>query len=562
MKIDQGTILSVLPAKISPAGHIVRVEPRLECDIKNCECRMSIGMFFDGTNNNMDRDFPSRAHTNIARLHESYRGDQAQGSYRVYIPGVGTRFPEIGEVGGSTLGAACAFGCEGRVIYGLLAILNLLHHHCFSENMFSSKEVLALCRNGSHVSGDADIEHLSKVGEERGLLEPEIGLGNRLAFLTRQCRILQNKLKTSKPRVLECFIDVFGFSRGAAEARVFCSWLNELLVNGCLAGVLVRFRFVGIIDTVASAGFWSGAIAFATKSTGGHGAWASVEALRLPSAVQNCVHMVAMHELRRNFPLDVIGVGGKIRKGWLQYAYPGSHSDVGGGYRPGELGVAVGDDSQKLSQIPLNHMLECAQAAGVPINKADVRADVYDPFAIHPELAKAYDNFITQATLSPRPIYDWLQPYLNWRWQVRERYHLTNQVTRANKEDREVLLSHNRKLISDAGVMAQQNKNRSFGQLTQTAMKSLFMSRERADAMRSTSLEPEARSIFAIAQNSKPTPPSFAKLFDEYVHDSLAGFNSPVLESPGHWRYRRVYLGTDEHTIASAHDIDAAMNIA
>ncbi|MDT1843320.1 DUF2235 domain-containing protein, partial [Acinetobacter baumannii] len=79
---------------------------------------------------------------------------------------------------------------------------------------------------------------------------------------------------------------------------------------------------------------------------------------RLPSAVQNCVHMLAMHELRRNFPLDLIGIDGKVQQGWLQYAYPGSHSDVGGGYRPGELGIAVNDDSQKLSQIPLNHMLE------------------------------------------------------------------------------------------------------------------------------------------------------------------------------------------------------------
>lgn len=343
---------------------------------------------------------------------------------------------------------------------------------------------------------------------------------------------------------------------------MFCSWLNELLVDGRLAGVLMRFRFVGIIDTVASAGFWSGAMAFATKSTGGHGAWASAEALRLPSNVQNCVHMVAMHELRRNFPLDVIGIGGGIQKGWLQYAYPGSHSDVGGGYRPGELGIAVGDDSQKLSQIPLNHMLECADAAGAPLSKADARAEGYDPFAIHPDLAKAYDDFITQATLSPRPIYDWLQPYLNWRWQVRERYHLTNQVTRASKVDREVLLSHNRILIGDAGVLAQQNKNRGFGQLTQTAMKSLFMSRERSEATRSRSLEPEARSILAIAQKSKPTPPSFVRLFDDYVHDSLAGFNSPVLESPGHWRYRRIYLGTDDHTIASAYDVDAVMSAA
>lgn len=195
MKEDKRTILSVLPARTSPACHVMKIAPRLECDIKKCEIRMNIGMFFDGTNNNMDRDFSTRAHTNIARLYESYRVGQAQGFHRIYIPGVGTKFPEIGEFAESTMGAACAFGCEGRVIYGLLAILNLLHHQCFSENMFSGNAAMALCRNGSSVSLGADIETLNKLGEDRGLLEPEIGVGTRRIFLTRQCKILENKLK-------------------------------------------------------------------------------------------------------------------------------------------------------------------------------------------------------------------------------------------------------------------------------------------------------------------------------------------------------------------------------
>lgn len=195
MKEDKGTTLSVLPAKTSPACYVMKIAPRLECDIKKCEIRMSIGMFFDGTNNNMDRDFSVRAHTNIARLYESYRIDQAQGFHRIYIPGVGTKFPEIGEFAESAMGAACAFGCEGRVIYGLLAILNSLHYQCFSESMFSSNAVVALCRNGSSVSSDVDIETLNKLGEDSGLLEPEIGGGTRRVFLMRQCKILENKLK-------------------------------------------------------------------------------------------------------------------------------------------------------------------------------------------------------------------------------------------------------------------------------------------------------------------------------------------------------------------------------
>jgi len=44
--------------------------------------------------------------------------------------------------------------------------------------------------------------------------------------------------------------------------------------------VPLRFRFLGIFDTVASAGFWSGASALVTNSTGGHGAWASNDAMK------------------------------------------------------------------------------------------------------------------------------------------------------------------------------------------------------------------------------------------------------------------------------------------
>ncbi|WP_206337544.1 phospholipase effector Tle1 domain-containing protein, partial [Pseudomonas viridiflava] len=84
--------------------------------------------------------------------------------------------------------------------------------------------------------------------------------------------------------------------------------------------------------------------------------------------------MVAMHEIRKNFPLDQVAVGDVMPENCHEFAYPGAHSDVGGGYAPGGLGLAIGDspedgDTRKLSQIPLNHMFECAVAAGTPMSK-------------------------------------------------------------------------------------------------------------------------------------------------------------------------------------------------
>jgi hypothetical protein len=537
------------------------IAPQVAWSAKNCEAVLNIGLFFDGTNNNMDRDFPRLADSNIARLYNSYRKDLRGGYYRVYVPGVGTRFPEIGEDGESNLGKGCAFGCEERVIFALLSVFNAFHHRGLGSDMFDDDAVLALCRNGFRVSDPKDRESLAKLNMEVGLLSGKAdGISVRKFFFERQDDGLKLKLKNCKPRIVECFLDVFGFSRGAAEARVFCNWLNELLVNGRLAGVPLQFRFIGIIDTVASAGFWSGTTALAMNSTGGHGAWASASSLQIPASVRNCVHMLAMHELRRNFPLDAIDIS-KTRPGCIQQAYPGSHSDVGGGYRPGELGLATGDDSQKLSQIPLNHMLDFAVAAGAPLSRPEVVSGGYNPFAIHPDLVKAYDAFISHATSAPRPMYEFLQPYLNWRWQMRDRFHMTNQVKRADPTDRETLLTFNRSLVSDAAAMTR-SAGMTISKRTLAVLRDILSTGARKDLVTTSFLEPEARSVLALAQKSAQTPPAYTALFDGYVHDPLAGFNAPSLEMPGYWRYRRVFLGTDDHIIAANHNADAARSAA
>ncbi len=510
----------------------------------------------------MDRDSRSLAHTNIARLYTNYNMDASIGIYKLYVPGVGTKFPEIGEDSESLLGSGCAFGCEGRVIFGLLGVFNAIHHRCHNKYLLEKNSILALCRNSMSVTDSNDLQALSELGATSGLLQVKLGSNSsRREFLTRQASFLEAKLASGKPHIVECFVDVFGFSRGAAQARVFCSWLNELLVGGRLAGVPIRFRFLGIFDTVASAGFWSGGSALIRNSTGGHGAWASAESLRVPASVLNCVHMVAMHELRRNFPLDEIGVGGKLQPGWVQHVYPGAHSDVGGGYRPGELGISIGSDSLKLSQIPLNHMLDCAVAAGVPVSRTRSTPDRYDPFAIHSDLAKAYDAFISDSTLTPRPVYEWLQPYLNWRWEVRDRFHATNQVKRASQQEREILITFNNSLVSGAAAMLRSSGMGFLRRGFAVATDYLNVG-ARNDLLKTSVLEPEARDVLALAQRAKPAPPSFVTLFDNYVHDSLAGFNKSSVELTGYWRYRRVFLGNDEHVLAANENVDTERNLA
>jgi uncharacterized protein (DUF2235 family) len=550
----------ISPSSAAPTKELSKISPQVAFNIKKCECISNIGIFFDGTNNNKYRDTDDRADSNIARLYDLYVSKRTSGYSRIYVPGAGTKFPEIGEYTETSSGGAFAFGCEARVIYALLQVFNSLHYHCAGSDMFDRASILALCRNDTRVPHECDDDNLAKLGISHGLLQPDIGNNkNRQEFLEKQTKYLKTKVESGKPRVVECFVDVFGFSRGAAQARVFCNWLNELLTGGRLGGIPLHFRFLGIIDTVASAGFWSGIGAGVTSSTGGHGAWASAQSLNVPSSVKNCVHMVAMHELRRNFPLDEIGNGGGLTTGRVQHAYPGAHSDVGGGYRPGDLGISVGDDSLKLSQIPLNHMLDCAIATGAPLVRPQKIQGDYDPLAIHPNLAKAYADFISHATLAPRPIYEWLQTYLNWRWQVRDQFHTTNQVKRASQVDRDILISFNKRLIDDAvSIAPTAPKGNTGGKLS--SVTSFFAGAKRK--VTNAVLEPEASEVLARAQHAAPTPPAYVTLFDGYVHDSLAGFNKPNLELTGYWRYRKIYIGTDEHTIAANQDVDSERNTA
>jgi len=94
----------------------------------------------------------------------------------------------------------------------------------------------------------------------------------------------------------------------------------------------------------------------------GHSAWA--RNLKIPAMAECCTHMVAGHEIRNSFPLDSVLDGNAYPANCQEIIYPGVHSDVGGGYRPGESGR-----SRDLSLIPLRDMYSRALQAGVPLRR-------------------------------------------------------------------------------------------------------------------------------------------------------------------------------------------------
>ena len=88
------------------------------------------------------------------------------------------------------------------------------------------------------------------------------------------------------------------------------------------------------------------------------------------------MHLVAAHEQRSCFPVDSIRrkadaddphCPSTYRQGTAEYIYPGMHSDVGGGYPPGDQGRAAEGGHLVLSQIALHHMYSEAYKIGAPL---------------------------------------------------------------------------------------------------------------------------------------------------------------------------------------------------
>lgn len=123
---------------------------------------------------------------------------------------------------------------------------------------------------------------------------------------------------------------VFGFSRGAATARLFCSYLQRrgLKVGG--EQIKPKITFLGVYDTVP------GAISRGPLNTGRYqldvkyDSWFTRRQAetKMPEIVEKAVHLVAVDEQRVIFRPTLFDKDDRVTEIWCA----GDHSDVGGGY--------------------------------------------------------------------------------------------------------------------------------------------------------------------------------------------------------------------------------------
>ena len=374
------------------------------CSVGSCRQTVWRSFFFDGTGNNLSADIDTLKHSNVAKLYRAHKGDEnnggdelrqkgeAQGIYRVYIPGIGTYFPHptVKDDGGSKPGlGAGAYGVE-RMKFALEIFDKKLQGH------------FALAKNPANA-------------------------------------------------IIEINISVFGFSRGAALARAFvhdfakerCKQLSK--DNWVLRsnGHRVRIRFLGLFDTVASVGMamsgnnmekWDALtgnakshieqrlkvhettrptfLAFAIKGKAGadpspgnydgHADWGGK--MQIPEMVEEVRHFIAGHEYRNSFPVDSVSVidkKGNISRPakFHEYVYPGVHSDVGGSYRPGEGGKNEKYNT-KLGLITLRDMYTFAMTSKVPfLPKSAWSKQSQDGFLMDPSVMDDYRYYNSKVVL-------------------------------------------------------------------------------------------------------------------------------------------------------------------
>lgn len=434
-----------------------------------CYKSLHLSLFFDGTNNNEEADkrFEPRCTSNVARLYHASI-DQTKtdtpttelatqpaalpGYFSYYCPGVGTVFPDIGENYPNSDGLVAAEGGENRINWGLTRLLDALSLTLKSSRLAVGKTLQL-------------VEAMSTGKIAEALLNT--GASNREKAMRPEMDALAQELakrqqSQQKPEILALRLYVYGFSRGAAQARTFCNWLQTLamttLPDGAteyrFAGLPISIQFLGLFDTVAAVG-----LADSVPFAAGHMSWAD-DTMRLPDGdtrlpedrrfLERCVHLVSAHEQRASFPLDSIrrcdrkADGSLAKDGQSRYranteefVYPGMHSDVGGGYPPGDQGKAPTEQGLLMSQIPLHHMYAEAFKAGAPLRIPETSMDPVllkqEPwrkmsgestkeFAIVPELITRFNAWQKQVSSGPLEDVMERETELLTGWRI-DRYH-------------------------------------------------------------------------------------------------------------------------------------------
>jgi hypothetical protein len=574
-----------------------REQPRLGAPGESCKTNLFFGFFFDGTKNNYVKANAAKNHSNVVRLYDCYPGQSVPGVlpgdtdweynkgqfthfFKAYIPGVASPFKEVGDDGEGfteTLGAGTGRGGQARIAWALIQAINNVHRYFTGTLLIDSKNAGSLVHRM-----DLSKWHRAQMPLNRRHAQPGPNdeknestqkilidwLQKLHAAVSQHWSVNECKPPKTDPAIVQkIFISIFGFSRGATQARAFTNWLMSLCKldaqlcgkNGMtLGGFPVEFDFLGLFDTVASVGLGN---SYGNKFWGrifdGHGAWADAEDnLRIPEGIK-CLHLVAAHEIRRSFPLDSISVRGAMSGNCKEVVVPGVHSDIGSGYCPTEQGRGVDPDgADMLARVPLIYMYRAARLAGVPLKLELASEIVKRRFAVMPAVIDSLNSYLAICHMKPNgDVYPSFTDIMREQTKLRIMYHRARRMKgnrpvttsesfqRATNFDKNDLQSAYLELDDEIAAFEtwmKQNAGR--------------MKNVRQDAGFRNEKHNEWEEIARWWNTEPPLPDAAVRFFDEYVHDSRAWFKISLSAADSEQKALKLL----EKWVKTLHDEEAA----
>lgn len=167
-------------------------------------------------------------------------------------------------------------------------------------------------------------------------------------------------------------IYIFGFSRGAAIARMLAVQINLFGINGHW----VSIEMLGVWDTVAAFGIPMDVLGLPFQQIN------LFKDFTIARNVRRAYHLLAIDEQRTPFMPTLMNFRSFVNEVW----FPGEHNNVGGGW-----------PDSGLSDISLRFMIDRAAELGLRFKPEAVAALQPDP------LAQLY-TYRTNLPLAPRPI--------------------------------------------------------------------------------------------------------------------------------------------------------------
>jgi hypothetical protein len=505
-----------------------------------CTGQLNIGIFFDGTGNNKGNDYETLkpSDSNVVKLFNAYPDQNDEGYFSHYIPGVGTPFPKIGDSGKNPLGGAFAWNGENRITWAFTRLLNAAQRYVLKSILLDDTISARISENMASSTNPASM---------------------RRHVLRTWQKTLASNLKGQKPRVAIINLSVFGFSRGAAEARAFCNWLLEVCepVDGGweFAEIPIRLSFLGIFDTVASVGIPDSR---SNSIVEGHQSWADNN-MQIHPAIEQCVHFVAGHEVRAAFPLDSVRVGGVYPGNAKEVMYPGAHSDLGGGYAPNALGIAQ-DNKNEMARIPGAQMYNEARLAGVPLKSWERLLRTFQAdLTVAPKTAADFNAYIKATRIAAGPVEEvhrkHMSLYLSYRYKYRNAIGSLPFYQRASAPHKEFIKittdTFNNRLRQLTAYPVQPT-DENFNLADAIALQQKFTKAAGLDA--SSELTP-VRHLYTMADAIAPQnlTPLIEDFLGTYVHDSMAGFiemggsatNEYKINGLGIFKFRKIFKGND-----------------